>query len=222
MPQLKKSNRINKYYAYWKHLIQEGDVLLFRGSSFYSRFLRISGDSPYTHVGLASWHNDVLECVEFHEKHGGRSVNLENYIKLDNRIIDVHRPVPFFASQKFNLETSEVDVTRIPFDGTLVTDELRSLTGLPYGWKRICWIACHKLGGLRFFYNPDTTSTDSSPIEEVIYPVCSTAVAYCFSQHDFDLVSNKADEWTEPGHIANSTRLHKLFTIKEGVLTIVD
>ena len=208
------------YFSEWKHLIHEGDVLLFKGESLYSRGLRIGGDSPYTHVGIASWHNDILECTEFHEKHGGRTINLENYIKLDSRQVDVFRPIPYFASLSYDVYSSDVTTTRVKFEGKLVTDCLRSLTGLPYGWKRIWWIAKHKLAGFRLFY--DTSSTlDDTTSSEIVYPVCSTALAYCFSKNSYDLVSQRSDEWTEPADIARSTRIHKIFNIKKGILRIV-
>ena len=47
-------SEIYKYYGDWKHLIKEGDVLLFKGAGIYSRFIKVSGDSQYTHVGVAS------------------------------------------------------------------------------------------------------------------------------------------------------------------------
>lgn len=216
----KRIETVSKYFEEWKHYLREGDVLLFRGESIYSKFLKVSGDSIYTHVGVASWHNKVLECAEFHESYGGRTVNLENYIATDNRQIDVFRPIPVFASLKYNLDLGEVDVSRKDFVGTNVTDCMRGLTGIPYGWKRIWWITKHKAAGIRIFYNPSKTMDDTTQ-DEIIYPVCSTAVAHCFSKNGYDLVSQKADEWTEPADIARSTRIHKIFNIKNGVLKIV-
>jgi hypothetical protein len=213
--------KVNKYYEQWKYLVKEGDVLLFKGNKIYSRFLSVATDSPYTHCGVASWHNDILECVEFHEKYGGRAVNLENYLKVDTRVIEIFRPLPIFPWQSFNLETGQVDVENIKFVGTKVTDSMRGLTGLPYGWRRIWWIAKHKMAGFRLFYNPSRAAVDSDATEQVIYPVCSTALAYAFSHNDYDLVANKADEWTEPAHIANSTRIDKLFNITNWILTVV-
>jgi hypothetical protein len=211
---------IHNYYNEWKYLIKEGDILLFKGNSLYSKFIQVAGNSPYTHVGIASWHNDILECVEFHEKHGGRSINLENYIQTDNREIDVYRSIPYFLSLKYNPTTKNTDVSRVVFDGKKLTDCMRGLSGLPYGWKRIWWIVCRKFAGLRLFYNTNKTIDDTHK-DEIIYPVCSTALSHCSSGNSYDFVHNRSDEWTEPGDFARSTRLYHIFNIKKGKLKII-
>ena len=88
---------------------------------------------------------------------------------------------------------------------------MRKMTGLPYGWKRIWWIAQYKLPVLRFFYKIEHLVDDTST--ELIYPVCSTAVAYSFSKEGFDLVHNRADKATEPSDLSRSPLLQYLFTI---------
>lgn len=200
-----------------KPLIKEGDVLLFRGQSLTSKFLRIAGEGLHTHVGVASWHNGdspetgILECVEFKEWKGGRAVNLKYQVEQNNCTIDVYRPIPFFTTLYYDDTLSIVQTDRKPFDGKLVTNTMRKMTGLPYGWTRIWWIAKHKMLGLRLFVDYENLVNDT--LQDVVYPVCSTAVSYAFSKHDFDLVKNRSDEWTEPAHIATSARLNYLFTL---------
>jgi hypothetical protein len=53
----------------------------------------------------------------------------------------------------------------------------------------------------------------SDEIKDIVYPVCSTAVAYSFNKNSFDLIKNRNDSWTKPGDIAESTLLHYLFTM---------
>ena len=88
---------------------------------------------------------------------------------------------------------------------------MRKLTALPYGWRRIWWMAKHKMAGLRFFYKPDDLMIDT--VKDVVYPVCSTAVSYSFNKNGYDLITNRSDEWTEPGQISMSPRLSYLFTL---------
>lgn len=221
--------RLTINYVDAKPLINEGDVLLFRGQGWASYFIGIAGESVYTHVAVASWHNGdqkhlgLLECVEFREGSmlaglfnanaagGGRTVNLLNEIEKYPGQIDVYRPVDTFSHYTFDKETLSFTLKKISFNGKAVTNTMRRMTGLPYGWKRIIWLAHHKLAGWRLFYDRSALMSDN--MQDIIYPVCSTAVAYAFNSNNFDLIHNKSDEWTEPADIARSARLSYLFTL---------
>jgi hypothetical protein len=204
-------------FSYAKELIHEADVLLYRGRSWQSFFIGRAGQTTYTHAGLASWVNGhadtdaILETVEFKEGKGGRSVNLERTIQENPGIIDVYRPIPIWHKWKFNVDELVPRLETKEFNGKAVTRTMRRLTGLPYGWRRIWWIAKQKMVGLRLWYSPNDLMVDE--VSDIVYPVCSTAVAYSFNKNGFDLLNNRSDEWTEPGHIANSTRLSYLFTL---------
>lgn len=216
-------------FADAKPLINEGDVLLFRGRGWASYFIGIAGESVYSHVAVASWHNGdqkhlgILECVEFREGSmlnglfngnsggGGRTVTLLTQVNQYPEQIDVYRPTNTYTQYEFDAETKSTIVKSIAFNGKAVTNTMRRMTGLPYGWKRIMWLAKQKLAGFRLFYNRESLMNDR--MGEIIYPICSTAVAYAFNSNNFDLINNKADEWTEPADIARSARLSYLFTL---------
>jgi|15BtaG_2_1085339.scaffolds.fasta_scaffold00359_22 hypothetical protein len=206
-------------YSQAKTLIEEGDVLLFSGTSLVSRLIKRASEGDYSHVGIASWHNGsrkadaLLECVEFSEQHGGRSLNMDVYVKNDKRRIDVFRPIPSFSNIEFDHKTLTTTHVKNKFDAKSVTRSMRELTGLPYGWKRILWIAKHKLPILRLFYSVDSIVKDGNGKKDIIYPVCSTSIAHAFSKSGADLVYHRSDEWTEPSDIARSTRLNYLFTL---------
>ena len=195
-----------------KAYINEGDVLLFRGNSWFSHLLGMVGFSTYTHVAVASWHdkkNNFLECVEFKEWIGGRSVNLEVVVQENPELIDVYRPSPYIIQHYYYNCRIFQKVKK--FNGNLVTQAMRKLTGLPYGWIRIWWMAQFHIPFLRMFKDISYTLNDES--KDVVYPVCSTAVAHAFSSSSYDLVNNKSDEWTEPADIARSKLLSYLFTL---------
>ncbi len=216
-------------YQEAKPLINEGDVLLFRGQGWASYFIGVASESVYTHVAVASWHNGdqkhlgLLECVEFREGSmfaglfnpnaagGGRTVNLLNEVLKYPGQIDVYRPVSSFTSTTFDTETKSITTKEVSFNGKAVTNVMRMMTGLPYGWRRILWLARYKLAGWRLF--SDRSILMSDELHDVVYPVCSTAVAYAFNSNNFDLISNKSDSWTEPADIARSSRLSYLFTL---------
>lgn len=204
-------------YSVAKPLIQEADLLLFRGTSLVSWFIGKATESRYSHVGMASWVNGntdpgaVLECIEFREGGGGRAMNLERVVRRYPETIDVYRPIPVWASWEFDPVTHETKLVEKEFDGKAVTRTMRKLTGLPYGWRRMWWIAKHKMVGLRFLYNQDDLMIDD--VEDVVYPVCSTAAAYAYNKNGYDLMHNRSDQWTQPSDIAMSTRLAGLFTL---------
>ncbi len=205
-------------YKEIRNHINEGDVLLFRGSSKISRFISAPSETTYSHVGVASWINGdsntdegILECVEFREGKGGRAVNLSQEVKRQPNTIDVYRPSSRFEKITFDNTRKATKSEWIKFNGKLVTKTMRKMTGLPYGWRRIWWMAKHKLFILRLFNNASSLMHDE--LNEVIYPVCSTALAHSFNTARYDLLRNRSDEATEPGDIAKSTHLNYLFTL---------
>ena len=203
-------------YLIAKPLIEEGDVLLFRGTSYVSFILSKASTSPYTHVGVASWpygdkSQGVLECVEFREWKGGRSINLENAVNDHPRRIDVYRPVTYSSEWVFDSAKNDAFLIRKEINLRGVTNTMRLLTGLPYGWKRILWLSKHHIAGFRL--GIDTEKLRCDTVGDIVYPVCSTAIAYAFNSNGYDLIMNRADEWTEPAHIALSPRLSYLFTL---------
>ena len=219
------NRQLSLKYEDAKPLINEADVLLFRGSGWVSYFISIGSESPYTHVGIASWINgdsNILECVEFKEGSpidalfglnscGGRAVNLNREVVKNPGRIDVFRPVKFCSEWIFEEETQTTTLNRREINPRAITSTMRKMTGLPYGWKRIWWLAKHKMLGFRLFTNVEDLQCDT--IGDMIYPVCSTAIAYSFNANGYDLIHNKSDQWAEPADIARSARLSYLFTL---------
>lgn len=210
---------IKKYLEFQqaRELLDEADILLFRNKgSVTSFFIESASNGPYSHVGVASSHGDnggrIWECVEFKEGLGGRTVNLKEYVRLHPGEIDVYRVSPIKVQCYYNVNTQKIDIRRLKLNKKTVTNIMRKMTGLPYGWRRIWWILQRKLLMFQLFLSLDYISDDA--VVDIIYPVCSTAVAYSFSQVGFDLVHNRSDSYTEPAHIANSPLLSYLFTLK--------
>jgi len=208
------------------NLIEEGDVLLFRGKTLTSWFVEQAGEGRYSHVGLATWHNgcirrcghdSLLEITEFREWKGGRTVDLATAYsrELKERTIDVYRVISPVHQIEYDPVTKEIVKKEIKFDGKKVTNHLRTLTGLPYGWRRIWRMFTHKMLGFRWFTNFTNVSDDDKIKTSKIYPVCSTAVAASYSQFGLDLVPNKADEWVEPSDLSRSSILNYLFTLTD-------
>lgn len=208
---------ITLQYGTAKLFIEEGDILLFKGQSCVSWIIGRAGESTYSHIAMASWHNGdqkhqgLLECVEFREGYGGRVVSLEQYVKDNDGVIDVYRPISPNKNCWFDSEMMRVVGNSTIYKGKAITNEMRKLTGLPYGWRRILWIAQRKLPFLRGLYNITSLMNDSD--ENETYPVCSSIVAHCCRKHGFDFTKNRSDQWTEPSDFARSSSLCYLFTL---------
>ena len=201
--------------------IKEGDVLLFRKpKSWVSGLIRAYGDSLYSHVGLASWvysrmgMPETLECLEFKEWIGSRAVNLRNYVKQFNGHIDVFAPAPYFMKSVWDCETQSRKQEKIFFRGKLLTNELRGLTGLPYGWSRIWTMAVRGFFSYRLLFANPADYDDK--LEDEPYPVCSSIISWCFSKHFVDLVPQFDDRLVSPGRVASSSLLTYQFTLTSG------
>jgi hypothetical protein len=203
------------------HLIEEADIILIRGTSLFSKIVKKAGEGVYSHVGLATWHNGkrltkdnspLLEITEFKEWRGGRTVNLYTayYNHIKNKNIDVYRISTPYYRLKFDFLIKKVSKYEIDFNGKRITNYMRKLTGLPYGWSRIWYIAKRKLFGFRLFNNDEQFSNDD--IND-IYPVCSTAVASAYNEFGFDLMPNKSNLYMEPNDLSRSASLNYLFTL---------
>jgi hypothetical protein len=208
--------RILVPYEECKSKILEGDILLFRGAGTASRFIRRASKGIYTHVGAASWANGptnpepILECVEFREGVGGRTVYFENELRKHNGTIDVYRTTPYYNKFFYDPEKKSVESVLQTFDGKAVTRVMRKMTGLPYGWRRIWWMAKHDIPCLRWFYQIEDLMDDK--LNAVVYPVCSTAIAHAWNTINFDLIPNQSDSWSSPSDISRSCLLSYVFT----------
>ena len=88
--------------------ICEGDILMFRVSSFKSWLISKFGGGIHSHVGLASRHGKCLECVEFREFMGGRTICLDVYLQQSDAIVDIFRPVPEYTYQYYDVKSESV------------------------------------------------------------------------------------------------------------------
>ena len=77
-------------YQQQRSLIRDGDVLAFRGKSFFSKLIRIRTLARVTHVGLALWVRDRLCVLEAREWHGVRMFPLSRYL-ADGEEVEWHQ-----------------------------------------------------------------------------------------------------------------------------------
>ena len=202
-------NRVYIPYEEAKHLLEEADVLLYRGKGLISSLIKKAGNGIYSHVSLVSRNKlGDWESIELRELKGGRIIDLENEIKRRPNIIDVYRPVPFFSDIEY--KDGKVITARKEFIAENVVRCMRKMAGDPYNYRTIWQILKAKI--FWFFKDVDKIS-DKSLILETFSFVCSTAVSHCFTQNSYDLIKNRHDIYVEPSHLALSPRLNYLFTL---------
>lgn len=200
-------------YSQGRELTEEGDILLFRGPSFISKAIGKITEGVHSHVATASWRGQdkesLLECVEFLEWNGGRTVSLRTQVAYKDWKIDVYRISSPVYKLKMNVNHMVIS-ERLEYPGRAVTDTMRKMTGLPYGWRRIWEIAKVKMAGVRWLKKVNIDDEDTQ-----IYPVCSSAVAYAVRKNYTDLIELRPDGLTSPADIARSPLTNYLFTYEK-------
>ena len=183
-------------------LIQEADILLFRGNGIISWLIKRYGSGVHSHVGIAHWDNGNLQCVEFREFKGGRSVSLKRQVNNNPLGIDVFR-----AAKRVDYENdSYILDDSVKFK---ITTTMLKLTGLPYGWKNIWKLFKHYLPFCRLA--PQNIKDNNTT---KIF-VCSTAAAYAYRTSYIDPVPYLADSAVTPADLARSSLFEYQFTLQK-------
>ena len=185
-----------------KQSIKEADVLLFRGKGLVSWLIKRYGGGMHSHAAMAHWDGEHLECLEFREFKGGRSVSLKSQVATHPDNIDVFRVASLieYGDERYGL-TEEIS--------DRVTDIMIKNTGLPYGWKNFWKLGKHYVPFLRL---AKQNIKDDDPMNVF---VCSTAVAYAFRKAYVDPVPYLADSAVMPADLARSALFKYQFTISK-------
>lgn len=196
-------------YEEAEEILQEGDILLFRGKGVISFLIQRYTGGLHSHVALASKCNDTWMCVEFREFKGGRSVALKSQVDNNPTSIDVFRPVNSISFQKMNDDKTITNIDKKYTDemAHAMTQDIISWTGQEYGWKNIFKMFARFVPGARLFQQ-NINDDDVAKAK-----VCSTAVTVALRKEYMDPVPYLADERVSPADLARSPLLQYLFTI---------
>ena len=182
--------------------IQEADVLLFRTDGLISWLIQRYGSGIHSHAALAHWDGPNLECVEFREFKGGRSVSLKRLVGQYPSHIDVFRAASNIEYTNMNYHLSDSIRSEL-------TTIMIGLSGLPYGWKNIWKLVKHYLPFCRL---APQNMKDDDPLSVF---VCSTAVAYAYRRAYVDPVPYLADSAVTPPDLARSALFEYQFSIQK-------
>jgi hypothetical protein len=183
-------------------LIQEADILLFRGKGIMSWLIQRYGSGVHSHVGIAHWDNENLQCVEFREFKGGRSVSLKRQVNSNPFGIDVFR-----AAKRVDYENDSYVLDELT--KSKITTAMLKLTGLPYGWTNIWKLVKHYLPFCRLA-RQNIKDNNATKIF-----VCSTAAAYAYRMSYIDPVPYLADSAVTPSDLARSSLFEYQFTLQK-------
>ena len=195
--------------------LKEADVLLFRGVGAISWAIKRYSSGIHSHAGMIHKDGDHIQCVEFREFKGGRSVSLKTQMESHPDTIDVFRVLDNLSYDSFAMSEITGDVTgkiSRTFDDASakrVTDIMMDLSGLPYGWKNFLKLAKHYAP---FFRLAEQNVKDTSPTEVF---VCSTAVAFSYRSAYADPVPYLSDSSVAPADLARSALFKYQFTLQK-------
>lgn len=199
-------------YEAARPLIKDGDVLLFESKGWVAATIRWATRSTYSHAALAVWWGDRLMVVESREGSGCRAVPLSSVIRSSRVSVFRATEVP-----------DEVPLTdRSTALGLPVYRRVREAVagyaierlGQPYGWWSILRDALSRLPVLALFWRRRHYSIDDLE-DPGVRVKCSTLVALAWRQGaGLDLVPNLADRSTDPGDLARSAALRRLYTLE--------
>lgn len=169
--------------------IQDGDILLFRGKSWISRFICWVTRSPYSHSAILGWWNGrlmVLEAVSTGVVASRMSLVVNKY------------------SGKVELWTTDENLARFE-----VIRAAQLLLGKRYSTFKLI----RNLQRL-VFGRPDHDPSDpEAPPEDF---VCSEFVSRVWRAGGIDLVDDSPDVYTTPSDIAKSPRVRKIGDLVRG------
>jgi hypothetical protein len=201
--------------------IRDGDVLLFRSTSWWTRMIAVAGRSEYVHAAMAGWWRDRLMCVEMRAG-GGRATLLSNLVARRPGKIDVYRVKQVLGLRSWVLDAKsqymeagvqdpkpKTQDPRPSFSRAAALRAMIEITGRRYGWFNLLMAAALHLPLVRWLVRPDADDLAESRLP----PFCSQAVSMALRRGGIDPVPNLADRITEPGDLARSAACVYLGTL---------
>ena len=170
-------------YAQARPSIQTGDVLLFQGTTWLSRFIRWGSRSTYSHAGIAVWWEERLMVIQSANR-GCEVLPASTAVDRYDGQVDWWQPD---------------DGTRAELDLHLLVDGALEELGKPFAVLPLVALVARMFRG-RDEGNPDDGGGPPSYF-------CSQLVSRCYRKAGVDLVPRRADADTSPGDLARSGRL---------------
>ena len=91
--------------------LKEADILLFRGTGAVSWAIKRYSGGIHSHAGMIHRDGEHIQCVEFREFKGGRSVSLRTQVESHPDTIDVFRVLDSLQYDSFAMSELSGDIT---------------------------------------------------------------------------------------------------------------
>lgn len=170
------------------NFIGEGDILLFRPTTFYGRIVAWWTKAKHGHAALAMKTRTGVTVLEIHEN-GYREMSIEEHLS-QGAVIDVFR------------------VDERKYDRTGAVLEMMEYGGCKYGWLHVFIVAFRFIFPFLFRRNKECSREHS--------PHCSQAVSKAVRVGGgIDLVPDVPDWKTAPVDLSKSDRLIYVFTLSK-------
>ncbi len=179
-------------YADVRHLLRDGDLLLFRKPGLIATL----GRGIHSHAAKIAWWADDLFCLEVMQFSGGRAVTLSSQVRDWPARYDVYEVNPENRWPNYDRHGS--------------SRFMRRLCGCRYGYVNLMAAALLHTPLVRCFVRAETEdrAVDRRP------PFCSHACAMADRiGGNVDPVNHLADRLTEPADLARSPFYRYRFTL---------
>lgn len=176
-------------YARMRGIIADGDVLLYEGSTFYSRIVKKVTRSRFSHAGITVWWNERLMVMEA----VGRGVVVT---PLSLNVGHYHGHVHWFTAKE-NLSRDQRRRMIIYAQGEL---------GKEYALWNAIWV------GIKLLFNWRPEQRDRLRRQRKFF--CSSYVAQIYNAVGIDLKPGLSDDHMVPEDIASSAALEPRGVLK--------
>ena len=184
---------------YWKaeRQIQDGDLLSFHPRcrwynplGWFTWLIALTNKAHICHTAMAAWWDDELLAVQMTSV-PTRIILLSDLVKQWPGKIVVSRPKHIFRKK-------------------IAVREMVKITEKPYGWLRLLLLGfAHTFtGGILYPNVPD-----AQPESTKWPPVCSESYSRAMRLAGFKPCPDRADCYTEPHHLYESSRFRPMFTL---------
>ncbi len=190
----KRRNKVSLARAIEEDRINDGDLLLFRGTGIVSFLIKVAGRGEYSHAALVGFNGGGPMVLENREFKGGRAVTLKSQVEQHDGRIDL------FHSQA----TEKQRMAAVSYAW--------SETGAVYGWWGLLMAGLTHLPIWRMIRRP--SNDDEENFERPQF--CSYMIAAAYRAAGVDVVDELADSFTEPSDLARSKVFERAFTLTMG------
>lgn len=185
-------------YSDARPMFERADLLLCKGTNFWSSGIRIASLSPYSHAGMLAFRNDVPVVLDVLQWRGGSSRPLEHEVIANPGVWDFYK-----ANAKLRWPE---------FDRYKAHNRMWEFDACGYGWWELSKASLIYLPVVRLFQKVESLRIDDEK-SLTTPPHCAMAYSIACEGGGVDPVANLKHSMTTPGHLSMSVFFEKICTL---------